>query len=75
MSILYERRGDPARVALAMAEYAALSGDAGIALASARRAMALLPQGSTDWIRAQDIQMTSQNAVEDQRRTRRRVAN
>ncbi|MEP9402972.1 M48 family metalloprotease [Sphingomonas silueang] len=76
LSILYERRGDPARVALAMAEYASLSGDTGMALASARRAMALLPQGSSDWIRAQDIQMTSQTAAEEERRNRRRqVAN
>lgn len=72
LSILYERRGDAARVALAMAEYASLSGDTGMALASARRAMALLPQGSADWIRAQDIQMTSQTAFEEDRRNRRR---
>lgn len=72
LSILYERRGDPARVALAMAEYTSLIGDNGMALASARRAMALLPQGSSDWIRAQDIQMTSQTAVEEDKRNRRR---
>ncbi|WP_230771019.1 M48 family metalloprotease [Sphingomonas sp. Leaf4] len=72
LSILYERRGDPARVALAMAEYASLSGDNGMALASASRALALLPQGSSDWVRAQDIQMTSQTAAEEERRNRRR---
>ena len=72
LSILYERRGDPARVALAMAEYASLAGDSRMALASARRAMGLLPQGSRDWIRAQDIQMTSQTAFEEERRQRRR---
>ncbi|KQM32614.1 M48 family metalloprotease [Sphingomonas sp. Leaf10] len=72
LSILYERRGDLARVALAMAEYTSLIGDNGMALASARRAMGLLPQGSSDWIRAQDIQMTSQTALEEDKRNRRR---
>ncbi len=72
LAILYERRGDPARVALSMAEYASLSGDNGMALSSARAAMAQLPQGSSDWVRAQDIQMTSQTAAEEDRRNRRR---
>ena len=35
---------------------------------SSRAAMAELPQGSRDWIRAQDIMMVSQTAVEEERR-------
>lgn len=72
LGTLYERKGDEPRTALATAERANLSGDASTALVSARRAMAGLPEGSSDWIRAQDILMVSQTAVEDNRRNRRR---
>lgn len=71
LGMVYERKGDEARVALATAERANLIGDAGVALISARRAMGGLPQGSPDWIRAQDIMMVSQTAVEEQRDKRR----
>ncbi|NML07640.1 M48 family metalloprotease [Sphingomonas sp. G-3-2-10] len=71
LGMVYERKGDEARVALATAERANLIGDVGVALISSRRAMGGLPQGSPDWIRAQDIMMVSQTAVEDQRNNRR----
>lgn len=73
LGTVYERRGDQPRLALAMAERAALIGDHGMALASSRAAMAQLPQGSSEWIRAQDIQMTSRTAAEEERRNRRRL--
>ena len=71
LGTVYERKGDEPRTALATAERANLTGDARTALVSARRAMAGLPQGSSDWIRAQDILLVSQTAVEEQRRNRR----
>lgn len=72
LATIYERRGDTPRLALAMAERASMLGEPQQALASARVALAGLPQNSSDWLRAQDIQMVSQTAVEEQRRNRRR---
>ena len=46
-------------------------GDTRTALMSARSAMASLPQGSSDWVRAQDIAMVSQTAMEDEKKRRR----
>lgn len=68
LGTVYERKGDEPRTALATAERADLMGDARTALMSAQRAMGGLPQGSPDWVRAQDIMMVSQTAVEEQRR-------
>jgi predicted Zn-dependent protease len=68
LGMVFERKGDTARVALATAERANLMGDSRTALAASRAAMAQLPQGSRDWIRAQDIMMVSQTAMEDERR-------
>ena len=72
LGTVYERKGDTPRTALATAERANLTGDTRTALISARAALAGLPQGSADWIRAQDILMVSQNAWEDDKRNRRR---
>lgn len=71
LGTVYERKGDEARAALATAEQANLSGDAGRALMSARAAMAGLPQGSSDWVRAQDILLVSQTAVAEQKKRKR----
>lgn len=68
LGVVYERKGDQPRTALATAERANLTGDAGLAMVSARTAMAGLPTGSPDWLRAQDIFLVSQNAVRDQKR-------
>jgi predicted Zn-dependent protease len=68
LGTVYERKGDEPRTALATAERANLMGDPGTALVSARMAMAGLPRGSTDWIRAQDIMMVSETAWEELRR-------
>jgi predicted Zn-dependent protease len=68
LGTVYDRQGDEPRTALATAERASLIGDPGTAFISARRAMAGLPQGSSDWVRAQDIAMVSQTALEDSKR-------
>ncbi|MFD1787681.1 M48 family metalloprotease [Sphingomonas floccifaciens] len=72
LGTVYERKGDAARTALATAERANLMGDTRTALVSSRAAMAGLPKGTADWIRAQDILMVSQTAWEDERKDRRR---
>ncbi|MGK6354501.1 M48 family metalloprotease [Sphingomonas sp. DT-207] len=72
LGTVYERKGDQPRVALATAERASLIGDARMALVSARSAMAALPQGSSEWVRAQDIMMVSQTAIDEEKRNGRR---
>jgi predicted Zn-dependent protease len=72
LGTVYERKGDTPRTALATAERASLTGDMRTALVSARAAMAGLPKGSSDWIRAQDILMVSQTAWDAERKDRRR---
>ncbi|ODP39774.1 M48 family metalloprotease [Sphingomonas turrisvirgatae] len=68
LGMLYERKGDSSRAALATAERASLTGDVGRALSSGRAAMAGLPQGSPDWIRAQDIVLASQGMIESRKK-------
>ena len=70
LGVVYADRGDTARAALASAERYVLQGNAPLALQSAEQAMTTLPQGSADWIRAQDIAILARNAVERQRRRR-----
>jgi predicted Zn-dependent protease len=71
LGTVYERKGDEPRTALATAERAHLMGDMRTALVSARSAMANLPQGSADWVRAQDISMVAQTAMDEEKRRRR----
>ena len=59
LGIIYDREGDDARASLATAERSNLEGNAKMALASAQMAMKGIPQGSPDWLRAQDIAMVS----------------
>ena len=68
LGMLYERKGDTARAALATAERSSMTGDIGRALGSGQAAMAGLPQGSPDWIRAQDIVMASQGILADRKK-------
>lgn len=72
LGMVFEHNGDTAHVALATAERANLTGDTRTALQSSQAAMAQLPQGSTDWVRAQDIMMVSQTAFDEERHKRRR---
>jgi predicted Zn-dependent protease len=61
---VYARKGDNARAALASAEQANLSGDAGGALRQAQTALATLKPGTNDYLRAQDIAMVSRAAMD-----------
>jgi len=71
LGVVYELRGDQPRAMLATAERASLTGDPRTAAYSAQGAMAGLPQNSVDWIRAQDIAITSQNKMDDAKKGRR----
>lgn len=68
LGTIYEAKGDQPRAALATAERADLMGDPRTALVSARVAMGGLPQGSADWVRAQDIMLVSQTAWEESKK-------
>jgi predicted Zn-dependent protease len=59
LGIIYDREGDPARAALATAERSNLENEPKLALASAQMAMKGIPQGTPDYLRAQDIAMVS----------------
>ena len=63
LGTVYELTGDTARAALATAERASMTGDSRTAVTSARYALANLPANTSDWIRAQDIAMTSGDAL------------
>ncbi|WP_294004015.1 M48 family metalloprotease [Sphingomonas sp.] len=63
LGIVYDHEGDEPRAALASAEQNNLEGKNKIALASAKMAMAGLPPGTPDYLRAQDIAMVSEEAV------------
>ena len=54
-----------------MAERASLIGEWPMALASARAAVAGLPEGTPERLRAQDIQMIAQNEADERKRRRR----
>ena len=59
LGVVYTQKGDTPRAALASAERASMQGQRPLALRNAEIAMAGLPKGSPDWIRAQDIAMVS----------------
>ena len=64
LGIVYDHEGDTGRAALATAERYNLEGNSRLALASAEQALAGIPSGTPDWIRAQDIVMVSRAEVE-----------
>ena len=70
LGIVYDREGDEPRAALASAERSNLQGNDKLALTSARMAMAGLPQGTPDYLRAQDIAMVSENALKKGKKKR-----
>ncbi|WP_028965511.1 M48 family metalloprotease [Sphingomonas phyllosphaerae] len=72
LGTVYELTGDEARAALASAERASMIGDDRTAADRARFAMAGIPKNTPDWIRAQDIAMTAQNAVDKNGKKKRR---
>lgn len=64
LGVVYAANGDLPRAKLASAEQQSLSGRMPEALQSARAAEAALPQGSPDWLRAQDIALQAKAAIE-----------
>jgi predicted Zn-dependent protease len=60
LGIVYDRKGDEARAALATAERYNLEGRPREAFVNARLAMGGIPRGTPDWVRAQDIYMVSE---------------
>lgn len=71
LGIVYANKGDQARAALASAErYSLEGGQAVLALRNAEAALQGLPEGSSDWIRAQDISLVARAEVERERKRR-----
>ncbi len=72
LGVVYAQEGDESRASLATAERYNLEGRAPLALASAEKAMAGIPTGSADWIRAQDIAMVARAEIERDPKGRKR---
>ena len=70
LGVVYERRGDIPRAALATAERYEMMAQYPMALRSADAAMQGLKPGTVDYLRAQDIAMVSRAAIEQQRKKR-----
>ena len=71
LGVIYDRRGDKPRAALAAAERFSLEGNAMGAMMNARMARAGLPAGSPDFIRADDITLVAGDALDLQKRKKR----
>jgi predicted Zn-dependent protease len=71
LGLVYDREGDQPRASLASAERYNLEGRSRLALASAEAAMHGIPQGTSDYLRAQDIAMVSRTAVQEEKKKRR----
>ncbi|MEQ9663289.1 MAG: M48 family metalloprotease [Parasphingopyxis sp.] len=72
LGYIYSQEGDRARAYLATAEYANLAGQHVEALRNARQAMQNIDEGSADWLRAQDIALVSEAAIDREEPRRRR---
>jgi predicted Zn-dependent protease len=70
LGVVYDRNGDRPRAALATAERYNLENRPTLALASAEMAMQGIPEGTPDWLRAQDIAFVSRTAAAEERRRR-----
>lgn len=68
LGVIYDRKGDEPRAALAAAERYNLEGNAKGAAANANIARNGLPRGTPDWIRAEDIAMVAQNELGNKKR-------
>ncbi|MEI6484680.1 MAG: M48 family metalloprotease [Sphingomonadales bacterium] len=71
LGVIYDRRGDKARAALAAAERFALEDNVMGAVVNARVARAGLPPGTPDFIRADDILLIAGDAADGQKRKKR----
>ena len=72
LGVVYDRRGDTARAALATAERYALEGNNPLALRNAEFAMAGIDKGSADWLRAQDIAMAARGELDRDRKGKKK---
>lgn len=68
LGVVYAARGDMPRARLASAEQQSMSGHMADAMRSAEAAEKGLPEGSPDWLRAQDIAMTAKAELERQKK-------
>jgi predicted Zn-dependent protease len=64
LGIVYSERGDLPRARLASAEQQMMQGNTREALVNARSAQAGLPEGTPDWIRAQDVALAARAQLE-----------
>lgn len=73
LETIYERKGDRPRLALATAERLSLSdGDPRAVLNSATIASDGLPNGTPEWMRAQDLAQVARNRMQDTKKNGRR---
>jgi predicted Zn-dependent protease len=72
LGVIYTQEGDQARASLASAERAVLEAQYGQAMQNAEVAMKGLPAGSADYLRAQDIAMTSKTEWDKDKKNRKR---
>ncbi len=70
LGVIYDRKGDIPRAALASAERYNLQGEPKLALASAQAALKGIPNGTPDHIRAQDIAMVARAEVDRKKKDR-----
>ena len=68
LGMAYARMGDEPRAQLATAERYALLGNQRLAMASAEAAMARIPRGTPDYIRAEDIALSARAQASDKKR-------
>jgi len=70
LGVIYDRKGGAPRAALAAAERYSLENNARGAAANARLALAGLPPGTPDWIRAEDISLVAGDELGKKKRRR-----
>ena len=70
LGVIYDRKGDAPRAALAAAERYSLEDNAKGAAANARLALAGLAPGTPDWIRAEDISLVAADELGNKKRRR-----
>jgi len=68
LGMAYARLGDEPRAQLATAERYALIGNPRLAMASAEAAMARIPRGTPDYIRAEDIALSARATASERRK-------
>ena len=70
LGVIYDRKGDAPRAALAAAERYSLESNPRGAAANARVALAGLRRGTPDWIRAEDISLVAADELGNKKRRR-----